>query len=437
MELNFQKLRATRGAALMRRGVYRWLVGPEGWPPVLRRPGAQEARPAPSGNVYVHLPFCETICPHCPYAKHRFAPDLAQAYRGALLQEIGAYLALPDLPPVHSLYFGGGTPSLTPGTVADVVAAFTPVLAPGAEVALEVHPRQATPGRLAQLRAAGVTRISLGIESLDARVLKSLGRGYDPEGARAAMSAGRAAGFEMLDINLIFGVPGLTRTSFAEGLRTVLEAGADQVSAYPLFTFGHTQAGAEGQEARYARTDDALRLAMQRDVSAICGAAGMVRSSVWSFTRAGMDPYTTVTRPDYVGLGAGAGSKAPGAMWFNTFSVPAYVAEPLRGPALVWKMQDRLAQVDWLYWRIYCGAVDGSGYSAVFGRSLEQDFGRFLSLLSQSGLARRTGRTWRLTETGAIWVHRMQALFSLSGIDQVWTACGAEPWPEEIRLYSR
>lgn len=435
MIVNFQKLRGTRAAGLARRLIHGWLVGDGDWPPVLRRPGPQNGTPAPSENIYVHVPFCQTICPHCPYAKHRFDPDLARAYRAALLQEIGGYLKRADVPRVQSLYFGGGTPSLTPGIIGDVVAAFADHMAPTAEIAAEVHPLHATPDRLAELRRMGVGRISLGIESLDAPTLKRLGRGYDPDGARAAMAAGRDAGFDMLDVNLIFGVPGLSREAFSKSLTEVLAHGADQVSAYPLFTFGHTAAGGAGHEDQYAREDDGLRLAMQRDVSRICRAAGFERTSVWSFTRAGHTPYTTVTRPAYRGFGAGAGSKEIGAMWFNTFSVPAYVRDMARGPALVWHMDERLRQADWLYWRVYCGEVDLDAYAETFGQPLERNFRRFFWMLARMGMLRRVGNSYFLTEPGAIWVHRLQALFSLSGIDRVWTACGADPWPEEVRLF--
>ena len=178
-----------------------------------------------------------------------------------------------------------------------------------------------------------------------------------------------------------------------------------------------------------------MRLATQKSIAQTCRAAGLARSSVWSFTREGTLPYTTVTRTDYIGFGAGAGSLAPGRMSFNTFPVAAYIAGWQRGPALVWEMTPGEARANWLYWAVYNLHISAADYHRQFGRALEADFGRFLFLLRLTAMARRAGPDTRLTERGAIWVHRVQSLFSLSGIDRVWTACTREAWPDAVPIF--
>jgi hypothetical protein len=180
----------------------------------------------------------------------------------------------------------------------------------------------------------------------------------------------------MLDVNMIFGVPGLSRARVAGIDREVMSHGDEQTAACPLFPVAHTPAGDARHAALHAREENCLRLAMQRGVSEICRGDGFARTSVWSFTRAGTRPYTTVIRPDDIGFGAAAGSKATGQTWFNTFDVAADAQDPLHGAALIRTMPQAHARADWLCWQVYCGVVDDR---ERFGRERREDFGLPLS----------------------------------------------------------
>jgi oxygen-independent coproporphyrinogen-3 oxidase len=435
MRINFQTLRHTRIASGVRGVAYRALIGDDTWPPTFRAPADRSLRPEASGNVYVHIPFCETLCPHCPYNKVKADPRAISDYRDALLREIRAYSEGPAAPSkVASLYFGGGTPSLAPEIVEDVISEFRHLFLADAEIAMEVYPSHATEGFLRRARAGGVNRISLGIESLEPLLLKRLGRRYSPEAALEAIAQSKVGGFEMVDVNLILGIPGQEVDAFLAGARACIEAGADQLSAYPLFTFDHTPAGRSEHMEDYARVDDVRRLRMQRGVARLALDSGLRRTSVWSYTRVGLSPYTTVTRPDYIGFGAGAGSKSSGLALFNTFSVPEYVRSTPSSTALVYRLSRQQKKADWLYWQVYNARIERLGYEDLFGVPLEKDYGLLLRSLRAMGFLKRSGEDYRLTESGAIWVHRMQSLFSLNGIDAVWSACMEEPWPKEVAL---
>ena len=178
---------------------------------------------------------------------------------------------------------------------------------------------------LHRLRKAGVSRVSLSVYSLDFSLLHRLARRYEPDHALASIRADRAARFDLIDVNLILGIPGQSVEGFLDGLSACLSAEANQISAYPLYTIDHTRAGAPGRKTHFARADDAARLHMQRQGAEHCFAHGFERTSVWSYTRKGLGAYTTITRPDDIGFGAGSGSKPANAMLFNTSSVPAYI----------------------------------------------------------------------------------------------------------------
>ncbi len=429
--VDLQHWRAGRAATLMRRGIARAVLGPEGWPAVFTPPDPTARwNGGVSGHLYVHLPFCRALCPHCPYNKVRFDRHLSLDYGRALARELAIHLERPDAPEVRSLYFGGGTPSMTPEHVAAVIDQVRPRLRPGAEVGVEAHPRDCVPSRLAELRDAGVTRISIGVESFDEAALRYLGRGYRPEQAGTALSAARSAGFECVDANLIFAVPGQASTAAVVDARRCLDAGVDQISAYPLFGFEHTRLG----RGASAGVSDRERVQRQRSLSQACRDAGLERTSVWSFTRPGISPYSTVTHEDYVGFGAGAGSKVDGLFWFNTFSVPEYCRTDPPRPALVMQATPRMRRAHWLYWEYYQLRIGSSRYAELFGRDLAGDFGPLLRTAAMLGWLVGDPDGWRVTERGAIWGHKLQALFSLASIDTMWQRCQDDPWPQRVEL---
>lgn len=432
VRLDLQHLRHTAGAGAVRRVLATWLMGPGSWPVVFRAPAPDEPLPAGSSeHLYVHLPFCATLCPHCPYNKVRYSGDAARSYGVALVRELSAYLARDDIPPVRSLYFGGGTPSLTPALIGDVLGLVRPHLRPDAEVGVEVHPRDARGDRLAHLRELGVTRVSVGVESFDDRLLRLLERGYTADAAAAALAAARAAGFECVDANLIYAIPGQEVPDVARDARRCLDAGVDQVSAYPLFGFAHTPLGRGAERPTYGERG---RATAARELARACRAGGLERTSVWSFTRPGVAPYSTVTHEDYIGFGAGAGSKVRGLFWFNTFSVPEYTRTEHSRPALVMQATPRMQRLHWVYWQYYQLHIGAEPYRVLFGGAVDHDFAAGLRVARALGWVHPDADGWRVTERGATWGHKLQALFSLSSIDTMWSRCQGDAWPDEVSL---
>jgi coproporphyrinogen III oxidase-like Fe-S oxidoreductase len=432
--INYQKVRHSAVARGMRRMLYRLFIG-QGWPLAFRAPQSRHDVPqGVSSHLYVHLPFCRQICPHCPYVKTLYRADAHHAYGAALHQEIAAYLQRPNLPPIQSLYFGGGTPTVTPDLIDSTISLLHPYMASDAEIGVETYPADATPEMLARLRAMGVTRISLGIETFRSDLLKMLARRYTPAQAEAAIRNARQLDFDCVDVNLLFGIPGQAETETAEDARRCLALGVDQVSAYQLFTFVHTPLGKKVRHGDFAVYGDRARLRAQHRLSQVCLEAGLVRTSPWNFTRTGIAPYSTVTQEDYVGFGAGAGSKVGGVFWFNTFSVPAYQHETPSRPALVLQTDEKFRRAHWLYWRLYRTTVDPAEYAALFGRDLARDWSKAFALMQLLGMARREKEVWRVTEFGAVWMHRFQQLFSITYIDDLWERCQSEAWPQEVVL---
>lgn len=192
-------------------------------------------------GLYLHIPFCSRICPYCDFSVLTGGPEARERFVGRLIEEIRLWgedeQALAPFAGIDTVYFGGGTPSaLAPEQLERILAAAREHLAvrPGAAVSFEANPEDVTPEAARAWRGLGVRFLSLGVQSLDAEALRFLGRRHSPEEARRAMEIARAAGFETVSIDLIYGLPGQA----LEGWRRVLEQAValqpDHLSCYQL-----------------------------------------------------------------------------------------------------------------------------------------------------------------------------------------------------------
>ena len=436
ISIPFQRLRHTALARRIRQGITYAIAGKESYPFVFSQVAEGDEPPqGVSPHLYVHIPFCRSLCAHCPYNKIVFRSASYHAYRAALEREFTRYLARPAIPPIQTLYFGGGTPSMTPALIERIITLARPYFAEGAEVGVEVHPYDAAPERLEELRRMGVNRISLGIETFQEDLLRLLGRGYTHAQAEQAIQWAKAAGFTCVDVNLIYGIPGQTAQGALDDVKRCVALGVDHLSAYPLITFEQTHLGKLVAEGKLREYGDLQRARTQRDIAKTCLAQGFTRTSVWSFTRARSSAYTTVTRESYLGFGAGAGSKVDGEFWFNTFSVAEYNKLTATRPAILLRTTERFRRLHWLYWQIYTTRIDAQRYQRLFHRDLMSDYWPLILLMQSLGWARRADALVTLTDRGARWAHRFQMLFSLTFIDQVWRECQQEAWPRQIVLY--
>ncbi len=194
---------------------------------------------APPLALYVHVPWCVRKCPYCDFNSHAAGGDPPEdAYVAALLADLAIDLAGPAAGrPLVSIFIGGGTPSLFSGAaiarLLDGVRRLVE-LAPDAEITLEANPGTADAAHFAAYRAAGVNRLSIGVQSLDADKLRRLGRIHDPEQAGAAVAMARSAGFDNLNLDLMYALPGQDLSQAAVDLDAVMALGPEHLSYYQL-----------------------------------------------------------------------------------------------------------------------------------------------------------------------------------------------------------
>ncbi len=266
----------------------------------------------PPLSLYVHIPWCVRKCPYCDFNSHAVRDELpVDAYVDALLRDLELELPRVWGRTVESVFIGGGTPSLFPPDAIDRLLAgirSRVALKPGAEITLEANPGTVEQARFEGYRAAGVNRLSLGIQSLDDRRLAALGRIHSAAEARAAVRAARGAGFDNLNLDLMFGLPEQTLAGALDDLGKALELAPDHLSWYQLTLEPNTLF----HHAPPPLPDDELRWEMQARGQALLEASGYTQYEVSAWAKPGRRCHHNLNYwrfGDYLGIGAGAHGK--------------------------------------------------------------------------------------------------------------------------------
>jgi len=270
-------------------------------------------------GVYVHVPFCERVCPYCDFAVvgvRTLAPEREARYVDALLAELGARRARFTGRRLASLYLGGGTPSLlTPESVDRIRVAVFGAFQPDApEVTLEMNPGTVERERLPGFHAAGVNRLCVGVQSFTDATLKRLGRAHGAEEARKTLAVACGTGFAALSIDLIFAAPGQRVASTVRDLAEALAFAPDHVSAYELTVEAGTPFALADERSQLDRADEAEVVEMMGAVEERLAAAGLARYEISNYARPGREAVHNRRyweRRPVLGLGVAAVSSDP------------------------------------------------------------------------------------------------------------------------------
>ncbi|WP_030506306.1 radical SAM family heme chaperone HemW [Microbispora rosea] len=295
-------------------------------------------------GFYVHVPFCATRCGYCDfntYTAAELGPGAAQRdYAATAVEEIRlARRVLGDAaPPVETVFFGGGTPTLLPA--ADLVRILDAIgeefgLRPGAEVTTEANPESVDPAYLKELRAGGFTRVSFGMQSAGEHVLAVLDRRHTPGRPAEAVREAREAGFEHVNLDLIYGTPGESDDDWRASLAAALAAGPDHVSAYSLIVEDGTRLAARIRRGELPMPDDDVAADRYLIAEEMLTAAGLswYEISNWAADDEARCRHNLLywTGGDWWGAGPGAHSHVGGTRWWNVKHPAAYAARLAAG----------------------------------------------------------------------------------------------------------
>ena len=288
-------------------------------------------------GVYIHVPFCRVRCGYCDFNTYT-ATELRgarqDAYADEVLREIDLSIGVlgrsGPLRPAQTVFFGGGTPTLLPpGDLARMLGAVRSAfdLAPGAEVTVEANPDTMSPAVAAELAAAGVTRLSIGMQSAVPHVLASLDRTHDPENVATAVAAARSAGLGV-SLDLIYGAPGESLADWRRSVEAALDLAADHVSAYALIIEEGTQLERRIRRGEVAAPDDDLQAEMYELADDLLADAGYSWYEVSNWARSpehrSRHNLAYWRGTDWWGYGPGAHSHVAGLRWWNVKHPAAY-----------------------------------------------------------------------------------------------------------------
>jgi len=339
-------------------------------------------------GLYVHFPFCGARCPYCDFAIDVRTEIPHERYANAVCQEVASKSAFfVAANPLVSVYFGGGTPGLWRNDcvkrVIDVAVKQFAVSTPGAlEITVEANPGEISESHLRALKAAGVNRVSFGIQSFDAALLLEIGRTHSVQQAREAIPTARAAGFTNVACDLMFGLPGQSLTQWRESLASVIEAAPDHLSCYSLTVEPFTPFGQKEKKGQLTRPDDDAAAEMWDLAHESLGAAGYEHYEVSSYARLGARAVHNSlywTQGAYLGVGCAAASFRPlveGGGWrfINPRSADTYMLGVERSHGLInaaqleWRSAPELGdEAVWLALRTSDG-INRKRHQELFGR---------------------------------------------------------------------
>ncbi|MYC28997.1 MAG: radical SAM family heme chaperone HemW [Chloroflexi bacterium] len=295
-------------------------------------------------SLYIHVPFCQTKCPYCDFNTYQGIEGLMGPFVDALEAEIAAWGRALGGPPVNTVFFGGGTPSYLPdGDLGQIMEAVGEAfdLRGDAEVTVEANPGDLTPDKAASLLRQGINRISVGVQSLDNDLLNLLGRRHDADGALAAYRTVKAAGFENVNLDLIYGLPRQSLEQWQDTLLRLADQGPEHISLYALTVEEGTPLHRWVERGEVPHPDTDLAADMYHHARELLGERGYHHYEISNWYRPG-----PASQPDlasttdlasrhnlaywrnlpYLGVGPGAHSSLGGYRFWDMDPPRGYVA---------------------------------------------------------------------------------------------------------------
>lgn len=377
-------------------------------------PSESEQRDPPALEplgIYVHFPFCSVRCTYCDFPTVAGRDDRIAAYLDALHAEISG--GQPDaVGAVDTIFFGGGTPSRMTGAQAErVVSALRSRfdVLPSAEITLEGNPESLTAAALEGFRRAGITRISVGGQSLDDRVLARVGRAHDAAGTRRAVAEARRAGFEDVSVDLIAGLPGEALDRWEATLREVASWSTDHVSVYLLESDKDTPLGRSVRSGRLVLADDDAMAEVYESTVRVLETEGLALYEISNFARGERRSRHNLkywTDAPFAGFGLGAHGYLHGERRSNRDDLDGYVADAVAGRSPVatrdpYDRDRRLEEALFLGLRLREG-VDLGALARRYGIDPEVRFRAAWERARDAALIERDGARVALTAAGRV-----------------------------------
>lgn len=361
---------------------------------------------------------------------------MVQPFLNALLNEIDQYAHKLGKIEINSIYIGGGTPTNLIDELGIILNRINEKFYVNGDICIETNPNDISKETVKKLVEYGVTLVSLGVQSFDDKYLRLLGRNYKANIIKPAIDTILHENFKSLNLDLMFALPGQKIHDIIIDVKKAIKTGADQITAYPLFTFPYSTIGKYLKIKKVKMPNIFTRRKMYRTINNICIDNGFQRVSVWGFKKENTPRYSSITRENYIGFGPGAGSNVQGQYYLNTFSVKEYIKKCSKNKSPVALKMDftrSMSSYHWFYWRLYDTHIPKKQLFKLFGNRDKRVY-LVLNLMKILGLSYEKDNMIILNERGGFWLHLLQNYFSLNYINKVWTIAQKIPWPQKIKI---
>lgn len=380
-------------------------------------------------GLYIHIPFCKNICNFCPYCKVLYNEELCNDYVDALIQEIHLVCSsYKDKKNVTSLYFGGGTPVLAGNRLKEIISTINDYFTITEGIGIELHPENVNNETLNMLKEAGITKISIGIQSFNKKYQSILGRNeVNIEDIKSALNK---VSFDTVSMDFIFALPGQKFEDLKEDVEKAVYAGANHIAIYPFidFTFTNSNVNSLNKDEKRKLLDDITEYFNENKY---------IRSSIWTFSNNKNASYSSMTRDNFLGFGCSATTLLKKQFKINTFDIKSYckrIEEKKLPTSLTIRFTKRQRMIYWLFWTAYSTKVNADDFKKFFGVSLEKIYGFELWLAKIFGLITRKNNIYEMTLKGAFYYHYYENFYTLSYIDKMWSIMRENPFPKDIKL---
>ena len=380
-------------------------------------------------GLYVHIPFCKSICNFCPYCKVIYDEETAKGYIDSLIKEIhlvgrqwnGRRRAT-------SLYFGGGTPALLADRITDIISALREHFIITDGIGIELHPDNVNVSVLKTLKSAGVDKISIGIQSFQDKYRRVLQRRkFDIKDISKALNE---VHFETVSMDFIFALPTQTFGDLKNDIDMAFANGANHIAIYPLIDFTFTKNKVPAMPKKEKRK-------LLDDITNYCISKGYVRKSIWTFASEESASYSSMTRDNFFGFGCSATSLFKDQFKINTFSVLEYckrIDANILPTALTNRFVKRQRMIYYLFWKLYSTRLKVKEFEEFFDIPLNKIYGLEFRLLQVLGFLTRDEEGYKMTLKGAFYYHYYESFYTLSYIDKMWGIMRKEAFPKDMRL---
>lgn len=370
--------------------------------------------------LYLHVPFCRQMCTYCHFNTFAGLEHLYEPYSKALAREIELMGGHRKQPTLHSIFLGGGTPTvLSIAQLSHIFAAVQQafVVAPDAEITIEANPVTLDAAYLYGLRELGVNRLSFGAQSFNATELHLMNRDHDVAAIFRTVALARQAGFHNLSFDLIFGLPTQTLSAWRHTLEQAIALGTENISLYGLTLERGTAMRAQVVRGDLPEPDPDLGADMYELTESMLAEAGLQQYEISNWARPGFESRHNLTywrNQPYLGCGPGAHSFEAGRRWWNLRPVPRYLqtlaalAEETAHPHPSLDAEETIDQrlemgeTMMMGLRLTREGVHRADFAARFGQSLESVFGSEIVRLKQLGLLSETDQRLLLTPQGRL-----------------------------------